>query len=430
MSFDTSDFGELSRAETAPKPGKVLVKDFARRGLKLYHDPARGKWMFYLRDSEGRQLRRDLPATTKAQALEMAEKLNADHLTGKGYLPDVDCGGHSVGEAIVEAINGKTGTANDATRKNYADRAEPFLQWLADRKLKARRWGDISTKIVRDYLNDILAEKNERGESLCFDTIRMRLFVVKMTSRYMAESYPDRYVDVARPVSLKGVRRAARTREVERALDAPTLQTFLGFLRQRRPDLWGIACLESLAGLRMLEAAHVREQDVDFRAATVRVTDTPAHKVKTPQSNRTIPVCGRVLEALRTAIQAIRVRHPDGYVFLTRRGEPWGPDGIMHAMKKALRQCWQTSGVEVLRDFQPHHLRATFATLVRRQRADSRVLQSYLGQVPTDVLGKHYEAISVDQMRSEIVGAIGAAMNAESVNEPLGYETNRANGVQ
>jgi len=410
---------------------KVLVKDFGRGALKVYHDGARNKWLWYLRDNEGRQLRRDLPATTKAQAVKIAEKINNDHLSGVGYLPGVDSGGHTVAEALIEAINAKQPSANDTTRKDYARRAQPFAEWLSVAKPKVKRWGDVSTKVIRDYLADLLSCANgQTGQVLSHDGVRMRLFVVKMTSRYMAETYPDRYGEVAKPVGLKRARRFAREKEDGRALDGESLRAFLAFARERRPDLYGIALLQSMAGLRMMEAASLRDADVAFASSTIRVTDTPHHSVKTDYSDRGLPVCGAVLEMLRGAIANAKVRHAEGYIFLTRHQEPWGRYGLPHAMKQLFQECWQKRGIEAFRDFQPHWLRATFATLVRRQRADARVLAVYLGQCPRDVLGAHYERVGLDQMQSEIVPAIEAAMNQEGVGKLSGIQTNRAKDVQ
>ena len=58
--------------------------------------------------------------------------------------------------------------------------------------------------------------------------------------------------------------------------------------------------------LRMFEAAYLRIEDVDFKAATVHVTTTEEHAPKNDYSERLIPVCAEVLEALRFSIDQPR----------------------------------------------------------------------------------------------------------------------------
>ena len=70
-------------------------------------------------------------------------------------------------------------------------------------------------------------------------------------------------------------------------------------LKQTRlSDLYPIACLQWLGGLRPREAACWQEQDVDFVKAMVRIDATARHKPKTRYNYCVIPVAGIVLEAI------------------------------------------------------------------------------------------------------------------------------------
>jgi len=60
------------------------------------------------------------------------------------------------------------------------------------------------------------------------------------------------------------------------------------------------------------EAAHVREQDIDFAAGTVTITATAHHKPKNRASYRTVPVASMPLRALRVVLSGLKVRHPLG----------------------------------------------------------------------------------------------------------------------
>ena len=71
----------------------------------------------------------------------------------------------------------------------------------------------------------------------------------------------------------------------------------------------------------------------------------------------------------------------------------------------------------------PGDASSVFATMVRDMGADYRVVQAYLGQAPRDVLGRHYEAISVDRMRREVVARldtakVGGETRLRTITEP------------
>ena len=49
------------------------------------------------------------------------------------------------------------------------------------------------------------------------------------------------------------------------------LRDYLAWLRENEPMLYPIACLQGICGFRLLEAAYIREQDIDFSNGTVTV---------------------------------------------------------------------------------------------------------------------------------------------------------------
>ena len=164
-----------------------------------------------------------------------------------------------------------------------------------------------------------------------------------------------------------------------------------------------------------LEALALRECDVDLQAATITITETTTHTPKNQFSYRTIPVPSLVLAMLRGLIAGLPIgdrTRPVGaaQLFLSAADAPWvGFSGYSHALsRKTFKACWRERGIGALRDFQPHHLRATFASGVLAAGADSRVVQAYMGQARGggDVLGRHYEQIPPERMRAVIIPAV------------------------
>jgi len=66
----------------------------------------------------------------------------------------------------------------------------------------------------------------------------------------------------------------------------------------------------------------------------------------------------------------------------------------------------QQSGIEALRGYKPRWLRASFASAVLSVGADRTLVKEYMGHSQGDVLGLHYEQISIERLRSTILPAI------------------------
>ena len=172
------------------------------------------------------------------------------------------------------------------------------------------------------------------------------------------------------------------------------------------------ALLAGLAGLRMLEAAYLREQDIDFEEMTVTVAQTSAHTPKTRHSYRTIPVCPAVTTALAKWLHSLRVRHNEGYLFTPTRASggrtcalypaakagAFAKETITHKWQRARQRC-RLDGVDLPPKFIARRLRASFVTALRSVGADIADLQAYLGQAPMTILSAHYDQIDDARLR-------------------------------
>jgi len=234
-------------------------------------------------------------------------------------------------------------------------------------------------------------ELEDKG--LAFDTIRLRLFPIKATWKLVSENHPD----LVRP--LPRIKLAAPApREIE-CLDSEEVDALLGWLRENARDVWPIATLQALSGLRKLEATALRIQDVDFDEETVNVTGTGHHKPKNNASWRTIPICGESVEALRVAATEQKLRPVTGELLVNRIGNLWTSDRITRRTTDVFRQAAEALGNPRIATIPSRKLRASFATTAGRMGVSSDVLRRYLGHTGGSVLNEHYRRIDLDELR-------------------------------
>jgi integrase len=242
--------------------------------------------------------------------------------------------------------------------------------------------------MVESYIRQCVAA------GLAYDSIRLRLVPVKSAWRRMHADYPEL---VKAPAALKLAPPARR--EIE-CLDAGELARLLDWLKVHKPDLWPMACLPGLAGLRVLETAALRVQDVDLDAGTVTVTKTDHHIPKNQASYRTIPVCSEVLGALREAIGGQKVRPTTGELFTNRAGNHWTVNLLSQRWRYTLRRAALALDMPRLAMIPSRKLRASFATMTGRMGAQDRLVKACLGHSSGDMLGGHYRKIELDELRT------------------------------
>ena len=127
-----------------------------------------------------------------------------------------------------------------------------------------------------------------------------------------------------------------------------------------------------------------------------------------------------VLETPCWEIDRTTVKSAEGFILNRSRGGPHHRDNMGHRVKVALREMARSTGVPQAGRLKPHELRATFITLARQAGCDERYLKRYVGHSPGDIMGTHYEAVAVEDMRRRVVdvflGAYGEKLNAERMS--------------
>lgn len=375
--------------------GKVFVKETSS-----------GRWRASWTDPlTKRHIRRMLPCSSHTEARLQAEDINANLAQGMGFAGrQRGVSGHEVHEAVLEAV--KHSNANERTRKDYLGRFNAFADYLNRFAKGVVGWGDVTAGIIGNYIQHC------REEGVSHDTLRMRIFVLRMTSDYMSRTYPDLYRHITTSIRLK--RTDPPKAELERSesiLKPEQFRVLLAYLREHEPMVYVWACLQGLCGLRQLEAGYLRERDFDPEASTVCITENSAHKPKNRPSYRMIPVCGTVAKAIGDWINCLKIRHAEGFLFA-----PANPSGNRHGKSKEARagvftrhtishewrralDAARADGIELPRAFVPRKLRASFVTAMRTADADFGLLQAYIGHAATSVLQAHYDHLDLERLR-------------------------------
>ena len=374
--------------------------------VKHCKSPAKGRPYAELRYKDpltGLDVKRRVRGFELAEIKKIAHELNIKAQIGKGHLasqpqaPGIENG-------LIEAIS-MTNTT-DGVKRERIRLASRFVIWLAESYPAVRTWDELRPVMVRRFVTSL--EQDGRA----YDTVRLALAPVKLAWRVMSENWPE----LVRP--MPRIKLTSPPRREIVCLEAAELAILLDWLKVHAPDLWPMACLQGLCGLRMLEAAALRVQDVDLKAGTVTVTDTGHHRPKTRDSYRTIPVCDEVIEALKTAITNQKIRPATGELFTNRTGGLWEPVILTQRWRLARRKAAakpegvKRKGSEKTRTRNPHgldmprlaeiparKLRAAFATMAGRLGAQDRLVKAYMGHSGGDMLGEHYRRIDLDELR-------------------------------
>ena len=393
-----------------PRKGvnELAKKPTQRIGVVTIQDLGSRKWKVRYRDPlSGQDVRRTLSGLSLTEVQRVASHLSQEALSDTGFLPNRKRSLPTVREAIADSI--RLSKQRPHIRKNSGVRGNLFLRWLEATHPRVASFADLRPSMVQEYVHDM----ESRG--LAHMTVRNHLRPVKHAWKYVADNYPD---DV-RP--LPTIRLAVDPPKPLECLDVEEVSLLLGWLSEHKPDLYPMAVLQALAGLRMLEAASLRRQDIDLGQGTVTVTDTGEHVPKNRGSYRTIPVCQEVLSVLVEVMNRQTVIPTSGELFRNRAGNVWAADGLStkwaRTMSKLAKeeedpestdkkdekpkvpQVVKDTGCPRLAVVHPHRLRSSFATMASRLGASDRALKAYLGHSAGDVFGGHYRVVGADELR-------------------------------
>ncbi len=315
----------------------------------------------------------------------VARHIQTEIYQGRGYLagkPQAPL----IKDALAQAM--RLSQTGPTARKDMAYRSTQFLTFLTQHYPAIQTFDQLKPSMLRDYVQDM------QTQNLAYDTIRLRLAVVRQAWRLMADDHPD----LVHPLPRTPL--GSRPRPDITCLTLDDAHALLDYLRDdpHAHTIYPLQLLAATCGLRQLEAAALREQDIDFDKSTLTVTKTPHHTPKNQTSYRTLPVPQFVLDALKTARDTRKVIPLSGELFLSSWARPWKVNTLSQAANRYFKAAALALDKPQLAQIPAKKLRATFATATSQAGADRDLVKAYMGHTPADILGGHYRQISPEEL--------------------------------
>lgn len=359
--------------------------------------PLEGKrWLLRMKNHVTLKDVRKVVQGSKAEAMKEAATFYSENTVEPAYVP-------TIRDGLLQAI--KLSGMNEKSRKDTRLWANRFMEWLDSNHPRVKTWEEMRRSVLDHYVRFLEERRTgpEEDRPLAYDTVRLAVRPILAAWKRAHLDYPE---EVFPPSSPKI---SARKKSRPDCLQPSEVREMLDYFERSGSPLFPVVVLQSLAGLRMLEAAAVRVSDIDFERGFLSVVSTPLHTLKNEGSERTIPLCREALDRLRSWIVSQAVAPITGEVSVSRSGKPWTLHSLRSEWVKMIGKAETESekrkaqGENPLRPFgrlQPKRLRSAFATMAGRLGISDRALKRYLGQAAGDVLGTHYRVILDEELRS------------------------------
>lgn len=299
----------------------------------------------------------------------------------------------------------------DLERRNYsADTVQTrqrhlriFADWCGERGIVDA--AQITRPIMERYQRWLFAYRREDGRPLTFSYQIQRVKPLQMLFRWAVRKHlvpANPAADLEFPRPIRQLPPVLTPEEAEAVLAQPDTTTPAG-VRDR-------AILEVLysTGIRRMECAQLRQDDLDHRRGLMRITQGKGHK------DRVVPIGARALDWVQryeaTARPAFHPAADERTLFLSRRGaRPLGRG----ALTVLVRQYFRSAGID--KPGSCHLFRHTMATALHRAGCDVRVLQEMLGHSKLDTTAL-YTQVGAAQIKAAHAAFHPAATAADAAH--------------
>ena len=212
---------------------------------------------------------------------------------------------------------------------------------------------EITPEAVERFLN-------RRIEEVSVQTANMSLIVFKIMLTWATETR----LIASNPIA--GVKRLRQvTKRFRRALDEKEVTALLAASPERYRRMW--FCFLT-TGLRLQELTTLQWDDVDFEGGKIRIRG----EVSKNWHEAGLPMSAGLRDMLERMAAETGEDVPTGTVFLNERGVP-----IKNNLLRAFKVCVNAAGIP-LNGLCIHALRHTFATILIRNGASIKVVQSLM----------------------------------------------------
>ena len=244
------------------------------------------------------------------------------------------------------------------TLNSYKSDLEKYFNWIESNSLKYK---ELSRSDVLEYLAYLFGQKLE-GKSVARNLSSLKAFHNYLILKDITKSNPCEKIET--PKFVKSIPSSLSENEVEKLLDAPDENTFIGIR-----DKTMIETLYS-CGLRISELVDLEIIHVNLRQGVIRVLGKGQKERLVPMGQKLINIIGIYFSKL----EENKIKNSSNFLFLSQRGKKITRQAFWHRIK-----IYATKAGLENNKISPHILRHAFATHLLNNGADLRVVQLLLG---------------------------------------------------
>ena len=260
-------------------------------------------------------------------------------------------------DAFIDTIWIEKGLSTN-TLNSYKSDLEKYFNWI---ELNSLKYKELSRSDVLEYLAYLFGQKLE-GKSVARNLSSLKAFHNYLILKDITKSNPCEKIET--PKFVKSIPSSLSENEVEKLLDAPDENTFIGIR-----DKTMIETLYS-CGLRISELVDLEIIHVNLRQGVIRVLGKGQKERLVPMGQKLINLIGIYFRKL----EENNIKNSSNFLFLSQRGKKITRQAFWHRIKIYAKKA----GLENNK-ISPHILRHAFATHLLNNGADLRVVQLLLG---------------------------------------------------
>lgn len=260
-------------------------------------------------------------------------------------------------DAFIDTIWIEKGLSTN-TLNSYKSDLEKYFNWI---ELNSLKYKELSRSDILEYLAYLFGQKLE-GKSVARNLSSLKAFHNYLILKDITKSNPCEKIET--PKFVKSIPSSLSENEVEKLLDAPDENTFIGIR-----DKTMIETLYS-CGLRISELVDLEIIHVNLRQGVIRVLGKGQKERLVPMGQKLINLIGIYFSKL----EANKIKNSSNFLFLSQRGKKITRQAFWHRIKIYAAKA----GLENNK-ISPHILRHAFATHLLNNGADLRVVQLLLG---------------------------------------------------
>ena len=260
-------------------------------------------------------------------------------------------------DAFIDTIWIEKGLSTN-TLNSYKSDLEKYFNWIESNSLNYK---ELSRSDVLKYLAYLFGLKLE-GKSVARNISSLKAFHNYLILKDITKSNPCEKIET--PKFVKSIPSSLSENEVEKLLDAPDENTFIG-IRDKTMIETRYSC-----GLRISELVDLEIIHVNLRQGVIRVLGKGQKERLVPMGQKLINLNGIYFSKLKEN----KIKNSSNFLFLSQRGKKITRQAFWHRIK-----IYATKAGLENNKISPHILRHAFATHLLNNGADLRVVQLLLG---------------------------------------------------